>query len=227
MRDAIPRKPIRSFVLRQGRITDAQRSALERLWPRYGVTLGDVRLDLAAMFGRVSPVILDIGFGNGDALVELATTHPDKNFLGVEVHRPGVGALLLKLEAGDLRNARVVIADVNDVLAQLAPGSLDGVHLFFPDPWPKKRHHKRRLMQPTFATRLHDALKPGGYLHCATDWEDYAMQMRDVLEATPGFSNVSGPGCYIDRPASRPQTRFEQRGVAAGRIVRDLLFRRR
>jgi tRNA (guanine-N7-)-methyltransferase len=208
-------------------MTDAQRSALERLWPRYGVTLGDARLDLAAMFGRVSPVILDIGFGNGDALVELATTHPDRNFLAVEVHRPGVGALLLKLEAGDLGNVRVVIADVNDVLAQLAPGSLDGVHLFFPDPWPKKRHHKRRLMQPTFARRLHDALKPGGYLHCATDWEDYAMQMRDVLEATPGFSNVAGPGCYIDRPASRPQTRFEQRGVAAGRIVRDLLFRRR
>jgi len=208
-------------------MTDAQRSALERLWPRYGVTLGEVPLDLAAMFGRVSPVILDIGFGNGDALVELATAHPDKNFLGVEVHRPGVGGLLLKLEARDLGNVRVVIADVNDVVAQLAPGSLDGVHLFFPDPWPKKRHHKRRLVQPIFARRLHDALKPGGYLHCATDWEDYAMQMRDVLEATPGFGNVAGPGCYIDRPPSRPQTRFEQRGVAEGRIVRDLLFRRR
>lgn len=207
-------------------MTHAQRGALERLWPRYGLTLGDAPLDLAAMFGRVSPVILDIGFGNGDALIELATTHPDRNFLGVDVHRPGAGSLLLKLEMDNLDNVRVVIADVNDVLARLAPGSLDGVHMFFPDPWPKKRHHKRRLMQPVFATRLYDALKPGGYVHCATDWEDYAVQMREVLEATPDLGNVAGPGRYIDRPASRPQTRFEQRGVAAGRIVRDLLFRR-
>jgi len=208
-------------------MTDAQRSALERLWPRYGVTLGEMPLDLAAIFERTAPAILDIGFGNGDALLELAKTHSDKNFIGVDVHRPGVGSLLLKLEAGDLGNVRVVVADVNDVLARLAPGSLDGVYLFFPDPWPKKRHHKRRLVQPAFAKRLHDALKPGGYIHCATDWEDYAVQMRDVLEATPDLVNVAGAGRYLERPASRPRTRFEQRGVAAGRVVRDLLFRRR
>lgn len=226
-KDAVHRRPIRSFVLRQGRITDAQRRALQQFWPRYGVTLGDAPLDLAAMFGRIAPVILDVGFGNGDTLVDLATVHSDKNFLGVDVHRPGAGSLLIKLEAGDLDNVRVAIEDVNDVLARLAPGSIDGVHLFFPDPWPKKRHHKRRLVQPAFAKRLHNVLKPGGYIHCATDWEDYAEQMRDVLEATPALGNVAGAGRYIERPPSRPQTRFEQRGIAAGRVVRDLLFRRR
>jgi tRNA (guanine-N7-)-methyltransferase len=207
-------------------MTEAQRRALEQLWPRYGVAPDAAPLDLAALFGRHSPVILEIGFGNGDALAASAAALPRHDFLGVEVHRPGVGALLLKLAAADIPNVRVAIADVNDVLARLAPASLHGVHLFFPDPWPKKRHHKRRLMQPGFAVRLRDALTSGGYVHCATDWEDYAVQMREVLEATPGFGNTSGTGNYAERPASRALTRFERRGQAEGRPVRDLVFRR-
>ena len=207
-------------------MTEAQRDALAQLWPRYGVALGDAPLDLAAIFGRVAPVILDTGFGNGDSLATLAATHPDKNFLGVDVHRPGVGSLLLKLEARQLGNVRVLVADVTDVLSRLAPASLDGLLLFFPDPWPKKRHHKRRLVQAKFAEQVRDALKSGGYIHCATDWEDYAVQMREVFEATAGLTNVAGAGGYIERPPSRPLTRFEQRGVAAGRVVRDLLFTR-
>lgn len=207
-------------------MTEAQRRALEQLWPRYGVTLGEARFDLAALFGRHSQVILEIGFGNGDALAASAVVRPGHDFLGVEVHRPGVGSLLLKLAAAEIPNVRVALADVNDVLARLAPASLHGVHMFFPDPWPKKRHHKRRLMQPGFAVRLRDALMSGGYVHCATDWDDYAVQMREVLEATPGFVNTSGKGNYAARPASRPLTRFEKRGQAEGRPVRDLVFRR-
>ncbi|HLF23424.1 MAG TPA: tRNA (guanosine(46)-N7)-methyltransferase TrmB [Burkholderiales bacterium] len=221
------RRPIRSYALRQGRMTEAQRGALERLWPRFGVTLSETPLDLGAVFGRTAPVILDIGFGNGDALVDMATAQPEKDFLGVDVHRPGVGSLLRKLEAADCKNVRVIVADVNDVLARLAPGALDAAHLFFPDPWPKKRHHKRRLMGPAFAERLCNALKPGGYVHCATDWEEYAARMLDVLEATPGLTNVAGARTYAERPRSRPVTRFEQRGLNAGRMVRDLVFRRR
>lgn len=221
-----PHRPIRSYVLRQGRITDAQRRALETLWPRYGVDLTDALLLPPTLFGRVAPVILEIGFGNGDALAAAAAARPEQDFLGVEVHRPGVGSLLLKLAAGDLRNVRVVNADVNEVIAHLAPATLAGVHLFFPDPWPKKRHHKRRLLQPAFAAWLRDALAPGGYLHCATDWEEYAAQMLRVLEGTSGFANAAGAGSYAERPTSRPLTRFEQRGRREGRAVRDLLFRR-
>lgn len=208
-------------------MTAAQRRALDSLWPRYGVVLVDAPLDLAATFGRRAPVILEIGFGNGDALVAAAASHPEQDFLGVEVHRPGVGSLLLKLEAAKIQNARVVVADANELLARLPPASLHGIHLFFPDPWPKKRHHKRRLMQPTFAARLCDVLESGGYIHCTTDWEDYATQMREVLEATPGLGNTAGADGYVDRPATRPLTRFEQRGRAAGRPVWDLFIRRR
>lgn len=220
------RRPVRSYVLRQGRMTEAQRRALERLWPRYGVALGDAPLVPAVLFRRAAPVILEIGFGNGDALVAAAASQPDHDFLGVEVHRPGVGSLLLKLADAGIENVRVIVADANDVLARLTPGTLQGVHLFFPDPWPKKRHHKRRLLQPAFAARLHEVLAPGGYLHCATDWEEYAAHMLAVLEATPGFVNAAGAGRYTERPASRPTTRFERRGQAEGRPVRDLLFRR-
>jgi tRNA (guanine-N7-)-methyltransferase len=225
--DARPLRPIRSFVRRQGRMTEAQRRALDCLWPRYGVVVVAAPLDLAAIFGRRAPLVLEIGFGNGDALVAAAASHPEQNYLGVEVHRPGVGSLLLKLEAAKIGNVRVVVADANELFAYLPTASLHGIHLFFPDPWPKKRHHKRRLMQPAFAARLRDVLESGGYIHCATDWEDYATQMRKVLEATPGFSNIAGTGGYVDRPATRPLTRFEQRGRAAGRPVWDLLFRRR
>jgi tRNA (guanine-N7-)-methyltransferase len=207
-------------------MTAAQRRALEELWPRYGAALSPEPIDLVQCFGRAAPVILEIGFGNGDALVAAAAAHPERNFLGVEVHRPGVGSLLLKLHAAGLANVRVINADVNDVVARLPAGSLHGVHVFFPDPWPKKRHHKRRLLQPAFAARLGALLEPGGYLHCATDWEEYAAQMLDVLEATPGFVNAAGRNRYAPRPESRPVTRFEQRGRAEGRGARDLVFRR-
>jgi tRNA (guanine-N7-)-methyltransferase len=220
-------RPIRSYVLRQGRMTGAQRRALAALWPRYGVATGDAPLDPAAIFGRTAPMVLEIGFGNGDALVAAARARPDWNFLGVEVHRPGIGSLLLKLEAHGLTNVRVLAEDVNEVLARVPDGALHGVHLFFPDPWPKKRHHKRRLVQPPFAARLAGALAPGGYLHAATDWDDYAVHMREVFERTPGLENLAGRGRFAERPPSRPATRFEQRGVSEGRAVRDLLFRRR
>lgn len=219
-------RPIRSYVLRQGRMTDSQRRALEELWPRYGVTLSEAPLDLVQLFGRSAPVILEIGFGNGDALVAAAAMHPERNYLGVEVHAPGVGSALLKLDAAGLTNARVIRADINEVLARVGKRVLQGVHLFFPDPWPKKRHHKRRLLQGEFAARLRDALAPGGYLHCATDWEDYAVQMLSVLEATTGLENVAGKNTYAERPASRPVTRFESRGNREGRPAKDLVFRR-
>ena len=225
-RGEIERRPIRSFVRREGRMTEAQRRALEELWPRYGVALADGGLDPAGIFARRAPLILEIGFGNGDALLAMALARPDWNFLGVEVHRPGVGSLLLRLAAASIDNVRVIVADATEVLARLPAGSLAGVHLFFPDPWPKKRHHKRRLLQPAFAARVVGLLTPDGYLHCATDWDDYAVQMLAVLEATPGLTNVAGPGAYAARPVSRPLTRFERRGVAAGRPARDLLFRR-
>ncbi len=220
------RRPIRSYVLRQGRMTDAQRRALEELWPRYGLALGSGPLDLAACFDRPAPAVLEIGFGNGEALVAAARARPEWNFLGVEVHRPGVGSLLRRLAAEEIANVRVVTADAHEVLERLAPASLQAVHIFFPDPWPKKRHHKRRLLQPAFAACLRDVLAPGGYVHCATDWEDYAAHMLAVLEATPGLVNAAGAGQYAGRPASRPVTRFERRGQAEGRPARDLVFKR-
>lgn len=219
-------RPIRSFVLREGRMTEAQRRALDTLWPRYGITLSEAPLVPSAMFARAAPLVLEIGFGNGDALLAMAQARPGQNFLGVEVHRPGVGGLLNRLAAAEVDNVRVIVADVNEVLARLPVASLHGVHLFFPDPWPKKRHHKRRLLQPPFAARITELLAPGGYWHCATDWDEYAVQMLQVLEATPGLENMAGAGRYAERPASRPLTRFERRGEAAGRPPRDLLFRR-
>ena len=220
------RRPIRSFVLRQGRMTDAQRDALASLLPRYEISLTDAPLALSQTFGRSAPVILEIGFGNGDALAALAQAHPEQDFLGVEVHRPGVGSLLQKVESAQIRNVRVAIIDVMDVLARLPNASLHGVHLFFPDPWPKKRHHKRRLLQAPFAARIAELLAPGGYLHCATDWPNYAEQMLEVLSVTPGLANTSPNGGYVERPSSRPMTRFEKRGEREGRPARDLVFRK-
>jgi tRNA (guanine-N7-)-methyltransferase len=219
-------RPIRSFVLRQGRMTDAQREALDSLLPRYRLALGDESLNLPSIFGRHAPVVLEIGFGNGDALAALAAAHPEWDFIGVEVHRPGVGALLQKLAAANLANVRVAVTDVMEVLARLPLASLHAVHLFFPDPWPKKRHHKRRLLQPNFARQVSELLAPGGYFHCATDWPDYAEQMLSVLSATPGLANAAPHGGYSERPLSRPVTRFERRGEREGRPARDLLYRK-
>ncbi len=222
-------RPIRSFVLRQGRFTAAQERAFAELWPRYGVDwLPGTALDLRQLFGNDRPVVLEIGFGNGDSLAEMVAADPGRNWLGVEVHGPGVGHLLLEIERRGLTNLRLIRHDAVELLAQgIAPGVLDRVQLYFPDPWPKKRHHKRRILSPQFVIVLGRAIRPGGIFHAATDWEPYAEQMLAVLEA-PGspFENTAGPGRFAERPPERPLTRFERRGERLGHRVRDLVFRR-
>lgn len=220
-------RSIRSYVRREGRMTKAQSRAMKELWPRYGIDNDDMPLDYIAVFGRDAPVIVEIGFGNGDALYDMAGTHPENNYLGIEVHRPGVGSLLRRLEAGGLENVRVLVADAKDVLTKRIPdGSLAAVHLFFPDPWPKKRHHKRRLLQADFAELVRIKLSLGGYFAIATDWEDYARHILEVMSQIDGFENAAGPGGYAQRPAFRPLTRFEQRGIKRGHRVWDLIFTR-
>ncbi len=220
-------RPIRSFVRREARLTPGQRRALAELWPRYGVPEDDGPIDFRALFGRAAPVVLEIGFGNGAALVETAACHPENDYLGVEVHRPGIGQLLRALEERGLSNVRVLAGDATELLAgRIADGALAAVHLWFPDPWPKKRHHKRRLVQPEFAALIARKLAPGGLFHLATDWKDYGAQMLAVLADNPEFENTAGPGRYAGR-GERPATRFEQRGTRLGHPVRDLVFRRR
>lgn len=220
-------RPIRSYVRREGRMTAAQQRALETLWPEFGIEPAESPLDLKRVFGRVAPVTLEIGFGNGEALLAMAAAHPERDYLGIEVHRPGVGQLLNGLAAGGLSNVRVIIGDASEFLAQrIADGSLDAVHLFFPDPWPKQRHHKRRLVQPGFAALVRSKLKIDGVWHLATDWEDYAEQMRAVLEAAEGFGNTVGSGCFAPGPGERPRTKFEVRGRRLGHGVWDLRYRR-
>jgi tRNA (guanine-N7-)-methyltransferase len=222
-----PHRSIRSFVRREGRMTPAQRRALEVLWPRYRIETGDAPLDFAVIFGRCAPLILEIGFGNGDALVAEAATHPEKNYIGIEVHRPGIGNLLRKLESLELKNARAMLADAKDVLAaQIPETSLSGIHIFFPDPWPKQRHHKRRLVQPDFAALVMRKLVPGGYIHLATDWKDYADHMFSVLTRTPGLVEVSELDEFRAMMATRGQTRFERRGRKMGNQIWDLVFQR-
>lgn len=223
-----PRRPIRSFVRREGRLTPAQRRALDNLLSRYGVLPGDDVLDFASLFGRRAPVHLEIGFGNGEALAAMAAAHPEQDYLGIEVHRPGVGALLRRLDADGIHNVRVLVTDASEVLERRIPdASLSAVYLFFPDPWPKKRHHKRRLVQPAFIERLRDKLQPGGTLHLATDEEDYARHMLAVLSQAPDFENLAGAGQFAVRSPVRPLTRFERRGQRLGHGIRDLVFRRR
>ncbi len=210
-------------------MTDAQRAAFERLWSRFGL---DYRpgtlLDLRAVFGNNRPTCLEIGFGNGDALAAMATVHPQRNYLGIEVHRPGVGHLLLQLERESLGNVRVLRHDATEILRHALPDrSLEGVYLLFPDPWPKKRHHKRRIVQPEFLAQLARVIRPGGFVHMATDWEAYARQMLDALRAAGEFTNNAADGAYVPRPEERPLTRFERRGQRLGHGVRDLLFLRR
>jgi tRNA (guanine-N7-)-methyltransferase len=224
------RRPVRSFVLRQGRMTAAQERAFAELWPRYGVDWEPgVVLDLPALFGNHRRVGLEIGFGNGDSLAEMAAADQGLNWLGVEVHGPGVGHLLLQIERRGLANLRVVRHDAVELLARgLGPGVLDRVQIFFPDPWPKTRHHKRRILSPQFVALMGRAIRPGGTFHAATDWGPYAEQMLAVLEAPESpFANRAGPGRYAERPAERPLTRFERRGERLGHQVRDLVFLRR
>jgi tRNA (guanine-N7-)-methyltransferase len=222
------RRSIRSFVRRESRITPAQVRALEELWPRYGIPEGTAPLDWPTVFARVAPVILEIGFGNGEALVAAAAAHPENNYLGIEVHRPGVGSLLRRIEVGTLSNVRVLLGDASEILAQRIPdASLAAVHLFFPDPWPKKRHHKRRLVQPEFAALVARKLEAGGYFHLATDWPAYAEHMAAVLSRTEGLVDASGEGRFQELVAGRLSTRFEQRGRRLGHEVRDLVYLRR
>ncbi len=229
MPEAIKRRPIRSFVLREGRFTEGQRSAYDRCWPRFGIDcIEGEQLDPIQLFGNSKPLYLEIGFGNGEALAETAAKHPENNYIGIEVHRPGVGHLLLRLEELGLSNTKVMRHDAMEVLRHHLPNqSLDGVMLFFPDPWHKKRHHKRRIVQPEFVSLLARLLKPGGILHLATDWEGYAKQMMQVLSAAPEFENTLGEGQFAPRPDTRPLTKFEQRGQRLGHGVLDLLFKKR
>ena len=217
---------IRSFVRREGRMTHAQRRALTALWQRFGVE-ADAPLDSMALFGRRAPLVLEIGFGDGEALATMASTDPMANYLGLEVHRPGIGHLLLRAEALALTNLRVMCADAVEVLEwQMPDDCLDRVQIFFPDPWPKARHHKRRLIQPSFVMLLVHKLKSGGQLHIATDCEDYAHSILDLLKVTPGLVNQADGNGFAPRPTYRPATRFEQRGQRLGHQVRDILFAR-
>ena len=218
---------IRSFVRREGRITPAQEQALEQLWPRYGIDYSGAVLDPASLFGRDAPLVVEIGFGSGDHLLSSAQNRPDTNFLGIEVHRPGAGRVLQLADKLALTNLRVVCADAVEVLRDgLRPGTVDEVVIFFPDPWPKKRHHKRRLVQPAFVQVLARALRSGGRLRLATDWADYARHMLEVMQVAPGFANASADGGAIPRPADRPLTRFESRGLRLGHAVADFEYLR-
>ena len=220
-------RAIRSFVTRSGRITTAQVRALEELWPRYGIELGTAPIDLDQLFGRRARRVAEIGFGNGENLLALAASRPAEDFLGIEVHRPGVGRLLLQLEEQALGNVRVVCHDAVEVLERYLGGPcLDEILILFPDPWPKKRHHKRRLLQPAFVALLSQRLKSGGALRLATDWEPYAVEMLSTLSAEPLLRNVATDGGFIPRPAERSPTRFERRGERLGHQVWDLEFRR-
>jgi len=220
-------RSIRSFVVRGGRITDAQQRALDESWPRYGIDFEPRQLDLDALFGRGAPRTLEIGFGNGENLLTLATNHPERDYFGIEVHKPGVGRLLLSAEKQNLTNIRASCHDAVEVLnQQIAPDSFDEVLVLFPDPWQKKRHHKRRLIQPAFVECIADCLKPRGVFHLATDWAPYAQHMLEVLNACARFTNISPAGDYVPRDAMRVQTRFEKRGQRLGHDVWDLAFTR-
>ncbi len=221
-------RAVRSFVVRGGRITAAQQRALDVLWPAFGIDYAPQPLDLASVFGRDAPRTLEIGFGNGEHLLARAVAEPDRDFLGVEVHRPGIGHLLLAAGAAGVRNLRVIGHDAVEVLReQIAPASLDEIEILFPDPWPKKRHHKRRLIQDAFVELLASRLARGARLHLATDWEPYAAHMLEVLGRCPVLENRGAEDGYAQPPLARPATRFERRGLRLGHVVRDLLFRRR
>jgi len=222
----IHRRSIRSFVLRQGRMTTGQQRAFDELWPRWGLMREAGRLDQQQVFGRVAPLVFEIGFGMGQSLIEMAQAAPQQDFIGVEVHRPGVGKLLSGMEEVGIDNIRVYNDDAVEVLKECVDdASLDAVQIFFPDPWHKKKHNKRRLIQPEFVQKLRVKLKVGGFIHLATDWQDYAEQMLEVMNGAEGFRNQAGDG-YAPRPERRPTTKFEKRGERLGHGVWDLLFER-
>ena len=226
MTDVAHHRAIRSFVLRSGRVTEAQQRALEALWPKFGVEFAPQPLDLDALFMRRAPRVVEIGFGNGDNLLALARAHPERDYLGIEVHRAGVGRLLMGVQAESLTNLRIVCHDAVEVLEQQLPArSIDELLILFPDPWPKKRHHKRRLIQRDFALLAASRLAPGGVLRLATDWEPYAQHMLEVLAACEQLRNDDPTGAFSPRCAERVLTRFEKRGERLGHNVWDLTFR--
>lgn len=221
------RRQVRSFVRRAGRMTAAQTRAMAELWPRYGIEPPATRLELDALFGRRAARVAEIGFGNGDALAALAARHPEMDFIGIEVHEPGVGHLLMALDRQGLTNVRVICRDAVEVLDGWLPDAcLQRVNLFFPDPWPKKRHHKRRLVQPEFLERLARVMARGAVLHMATDWQDYADHMREVTRQCPWFDSLETDNEFSARTGGRPETRFERRGRRLGHEVTELLYRR-
>jgi tRNA (guanine-N7-)-methyltransferase len=225
---AVHLRKIRSFVRRPGRLTAAQRRALDDLLPRFGADAREGPLDLAALFGRAAHRVLDIGFGDGEAVVSCAANYPELDYLGVEVHEPGIGHLLLLLEKAGLTNVRVIARDAAEVVPQMfADAAFAAVNLFFPDPWPKKRHHKRRLVQPPFIAEIARVLMPDGLLHIATDWTDYAEHVRDVLARSELFTPVEPDGLCNNPLAFRPPTKFERRGRRLGHDVVDLFYRKR
>lgn len=220
-------RPIRSFVRREGRLTSGQARALDELWPQFGLEPGQTEIDPAKVFDRDAATIVEIGFGNGESLASIAESHPGNNYIGIEVHRPGVGSLFLRLEEGGIKNVRVICHDASDVLQNnIADESLDAIYLFFPDPWPKKKHNKRRLVQPGFVQQLRSKLKIGGRFHMATDWQNYAEHMLAVMFDAEGFINTAGDGKYSVKPEYRPETKFERRGRKLGHGVWDLVFQR-
>lgn len=228
MDDGRPVRQIRSFVLRQGRLTKGQELALTKLWPLFGIDYSANRIiNFAELFGNNHPVTLEIGFGMGASFVEMASQASDENFLGIEVHRPGVGACLMAVEQQSVKNARVMCHDAVEVLQNMVgENTLDKVQIFFPDPWHKAKHNKRRIIQPDFVQLLTAKLKVGGILHLATDWQHYAEHMLEVLQSAPNLTNLAVDNGYIPRPESRPMTKFEKRGLNLGHGVWDLQFRR-
>jgi len=223
----IEKRGIRSFVLRGGRMTAGQKKAWDKLWPRYGLSVADGMIDPRQVFGREAPLNLEIGFGMGHSLAAMAAAAPEQDFIGVEVHKPGCGALLAEIDRLGLENLRIYRADANDVIDLCLPEAiLDRIMLFFPDPWPKKKHHKRRIVQSPFAQRLRHKLRVGGLFHLATDWEAYAEHMLEVMNAQEGFVNTASDGGTVPKPADRPDTKFEKRGEKLGHGVWDLVYRR-
>ncbi len=220
-------RQIKSYVRREGRLTAGQQRTLEKLWPIFGIDYAEHPLDLDACFGRDAQKVLEIGFGNGDSLHQMAQAHPEIDYLGIEVHRPGVGHLLHLVEQSGATNLRIMCHDAVEILRhQIMDASLDRIQLFFPDPWHKKKHHKRRIVQAEFAGLVACKLKPGGIFHLATDWENYAEHMLTVLNPHPFFRNLSISNDYVPRPKERPVTKFETRGRRLGHDVWDMLFQR-
>ena len=225
-KESIYRRGIKSFVIRAGRLTKGQEGALERQWPKLGLELTNGAIDPKEVFQRDSHVVLEIGYGMGQSLVQMAQAAPEKDFIGVEVHLPGVGSLLNLAEEAGIKNIRTYKDDAIEVLQLIPDNSIDTIQLFFPDPWHKKRHHKRRIVQPEFVQTLRRILKSGGVFHMATDWENYAEHMMEVMEEQEGYANVAGANQYIPRPEHRPLTKFEKRGQNKGHGVWDLIYKK-